>query len=75
MDSSCPFMAIHSAMEKSKDGASANSGKLPASCPISGKRMILDDSKGSSRNESEDNDDDDDEESDFHGGWLPSDSD
>jgi hypothetical protein len=62
MDSSCPFMAIHSAMEKSND-----SSKLPASCPISGKRMILEDSKGRSR-KSTDDDDEGDDESDFHGG-------
>ncbi len=64
-------MAIGSAMDKSKSG----DGKIPASCPISGKRMMLDDKRSSSsRNHSDEDEDDDDEELDFQGRIFPTSS-
>ena len=56
-------MAISSAMEKSKSGGSGDRGKIPASCPVSGKKMMLDDKKSSKSSivseEDEDHDEDD----------------
>ena len=68
MESSCPFMAISSAMDKSKSGSQGEHSKIPVSCPVSGKRMSLEDKKSGSIRTISDRDDDEDEvESDYHG--------
>jgi hypothetical protein len=63
MESSCPFMAIHSAMDKSKESDSARKGKgsIPLACPMSGRKAVLDQNHGfrnigSSEEESEEDD-------------------
>ena len=59
-------MAISSAMDKSKSGSQGEHSKIPVSCPVSGKRMSLEDKKsGSIRTISDD--DEDEVESDYHG--------
>ena len=69
-------MAIHSAMDKTKDPDPARKGKgnIPLSCPMSGRKAVLDQNHGfqnisSKEEEEEHNDDDDDEYDDDDKDW------
>ena len=55
-------MAISQAMEMSGKG-SGRGDKIPATCPVSGRRTILE-AKGKSHSDEEEEDDDDDEDED-----------
>jgi hypothetical protein len=61
MESSCPFMAIRSAMDKSKGSDSAFKGKgnIPLACPMSGRKAVLDQNHGFRNISSKEEEDDD----------------
>ncbi len=66
MEASCPFMALSQALDKS--GKSHGGGeKIPATCPVSGRRTVLDSKgKGSGRHSDEDEAEDEEDYEDHH---------